>query len=112
MKKLLLIFLVLSSSLFTLSGQSWLWARQGINPDTKRWLTGALSITMDNLHNVYQTGKYDGDTIIFGLDTLFGQPFETFLVKYDENGNVLWAKSSQTNENNSNQDLSSQYVTT
>ncbi len=112
MKKILLFLLIFHFSLFTLSAQSWLWARQGRNASNKSFETGAASIAMDKYHNIYQTGKFDGDTLIFGSDTLFGQPYETFLVKYDENGNVLWAKLSQTNKNNSDQDVASNYVVT
>jgi hypothetical protein len=95
MKKLLFTLLVLSSSFFTLSAQSWLWARQGKNHTTKN--QGA-AITMDKFHNAYLTGYFQNDTLILGTDTLLikGPSTQAFLVKYDENGNLLWAQSSES----------------
>jgi hypothetical protein len=42
--------------------------------------------------NAYLTGSFNNDTIIFGFDTLINssQGGETFLAKYDTNGNILW----------------------
>lgn len=115
MKKTLLTLFVLSSSLLSLKAQSWLWARQGKNANHESDQTSATSISMDNFHNVYETGQYTGDTLIFGSDTIVGtlleSGFETFLVKYNENGNVIWAQSSHSpNKNNTN--ASSSFVQT
>lgn len=54
---------------------------------------GVLGITLDLMENPIITGYYIG-TIIFGHDTLDigGANEEMFLVKYDQNGDVTWAK--------------------
>ena len=70
-----------------------LWARSagGLNYDE------ALAIATDNFGNVYITGWYSSDSIAFGsilLPQANGR--DIFLVKYDPNGNVLWANSKGT----------------
>ena len=55
----------------------------------------ATSVTVDALGNVYVTGWFSSPTIVFGSTTLTNASSGTgdfFLVKYDSNGNVLWAK--------------------
>ncbi len=49
---------------------------------------------VDNSDNVYVLGTFEGQQITFGSTTLnnSGQ-IDIFLVKYDYNGNVIWAKS-------------------
>src|SRR6185312_5005810 len=51
------------------------------------------SIACDKTGNVFATGTFS-DTAVFDHDTLKGQygAIPSFLVKYDANGNVLWAK--------------------
>ncbi len=55
------------------------------------------AVAVDTLGNIYVTGGYSSATINFGSITLtnISSPghFDIFLVKYDKNGNVLWAKS-------------------
>lgn len=89
MKKTLLTLLVLSSSLFTLSAQSWQWGRQGTGGNDE-----VNAITYDKFHNVYLTGTFEGDTLQFGSYKLSclraGTSF--YIVKYDQNGNVKWAE--------------------
>ncbi len=51
------------------------------------------SITTDVVGNVYVTGYFQSPTITFGSYTLNNSGIDDiFLVKYDENGNTLWAK--------------------
>jgi hypothetical protein len=59
----------------------------------------AQSIAVDAGGNVYVTGKFESDTLTFGPITLrkVGR-VNIFLVKYDPNGQVLWAKSAGTSE--------------
>lgn len=50
----------------------------------------------DIFGNVFITGSFNSDLIVFGNDTLTrsgGQ--DMFLAKYDSNGNLLWVKSSE-----------------
>jgi ribosomal protein S11 len=67
------------------------WAKSagGANDDVGQ------SITTDNNGNVYVTGYFYSPTITFGTTTLTNSSNadDIFLVKYDANGNVLWAKS-------------------
>jgi hypothetical protein len=52
-------------------------------------------ITTDVSGNIYVAGYFAGSTITFGSFTLSNSNlgnFDLFLVKYDTNGNVLWAK--------------------
>src|SRR5665213_2796949 len=53
-------------------------------------------VTTDASGNIYMAGMFRDSSIIFGSDTLKNTSFDTndvFLVKYDSNGNVLWARS-------------------
>jgi hypothetical protein len=50
------------------------------------------SIANDGSGNVYATGNYSSSSIVFGSDTLTNPGgAKLFIVKYDSNGNVLWA---------------------
>lgn len=55
-------------------------------------------VVTDGMGNIYVTGYFLSDSISFGSTTLTREPGPSgssaiFLVKYDLNGNVLWAKS-------------------
>jgi len=52
-------------------------------------------IAADRHGNVFVTGSFDSQQLIFGTDTLWcwGQEEDMFLVKYDSTGNVSWVKS-------------------
>jgi hypothetical protein len=68
----------------------WNWAKgaTGTNDDV------GTSIGVDSNGNSYVTGYYDSPTILFGTYTLTNAGSRNiFIVKYDANGNVLWAKS-------------------
>ena len=54
-------------------------------------------VTTDSYGYVYLTGDFKGDTVIFGSYTLVnadtsGKTTDIFIVKYDGNGMVVWAK--------------------
>jgi gliding motility-associated-like protein len=87
-----------------------LWAKQseskGYVPysTTYYYYTGDMvqptSITTDDQNNIYITGNFN-DTAEFGSNTLISVPqskhynvTNVFLVKYDDNGNALWARQS------------------
>lgn len=65
-----------------------LWAKQAIVSATGNGYSFAAS--SDNGGNVFVTGVFGG-SITFGSSTL-SSPNSHFCVKYDANGNVLWAK--------------------
>src|ERR1039457_3089119 len=74
--------------------QSWVWER--FNTETYHTYANATSI--DPSGNVYVTGHFMSNHISFGNITLNKSDTMTtgadfFIVKYDPNGNVLWAKS-------------------
>jgi type IX secretion system substrate protein/beta-propeller repeat-containing protein len=50
------------------------------------------SVSTNASGDVYVTGYFNSQSIIFGMDTLFHPAFD-FFVKYDASGNVLMAKS-------------------
>jgi hypothetical protein len=67
-----------------------LWAKSagGTNFD------GGNSVTTDANGNCFVTGSFRSSSITFGSYTLTNAGvYDMFLVKYDANGNVLWAKS-------------------
>jgi hypothetical protein len=55
----------------------------------------ATSVSTDDSGNVYVTGYFEDDTLFIGNDTLINKGFnskELLIVKYDEDGNLIWAK--------------------
>ena len=71
-----------------------LWGRQSISSGTRD--NYGISVVTDTVGNIYITGYFQDSSITFGSCTLVtstGTP-DAFLVKYDANGNVLWAKQS------------------
>src|ERR1019366_5920743 len=90
-KLLFIIFIVCISNCYS---QNWLWARSsvGIGRDE------SSSQSADAFGNVFATGYFNSPTITFGNITLSntdstGNFQDIFIVKYDANGNILWAKS-------------------
>jgi gliding motility-associated-like protein len=71
-----------------------MWARQGNLLTTASSAYGYYVCT-DHLNNVYVTGYFSG-RVVFGADTLRTYNSiniaDIFLVKYDANGNELWAR--------------------
>jgi hypothetical protein len=95
MKKILLLL-----SLFTLSfsfafaqAPNWLWAKN-IAGGTSISPSSGNPLATDANGNSYVTGTFTGGSATFGTFTLTSSGDNMFIVKYDPNGNVLWAKSS------------------
>lgn len=90
MKKFLLIMWLVPVITFS---QNWHWAK-GIKGN---YYDMGVDIAVDASANIYQTGSFSSDSIVFGAFTLKrnGRDGNAFLVKYDSLGNVLWAKSSE-----------------
>ncbi|MBI3512165.1 MAG: T9SS type A sorting domain-containing protein [Bacteroidetes bacterium] len=69
---------------------NWLWAKSAISPSNataEGWNTAT-----DAAGNIFATGWFSGSNITFGSITLINNgSHNIFLVKYDPNGNVLWA---------------------
>ncbi len=68
-----------------------MWARQQDAGGTSN--DNAINVTADAGGNVIVTGHFESGTITFGTTTLTNAGVrDIFIVKYDSNGNVLWAK--------------------
>ena len=94
MKRYLLLILLALIGL-SLNAQSWQWA-ENINSGNAQAVPN--SITTDIHGRVYVTGQYIADTIIFGNDSLINiTSHNAYIVKYDNEGNVIWARGSQGN---------------
>jgi hypothetical protein len=53
-----------------------------------------FGITTDANNNVFLTGMFESSSVNFGTNTLHtAGAYDMFIVKYDESGNVQWAKS-------------------
>ncbi len=68
-----------------------LWAESPSFLSTSSSDVYAYSVAADLSNNIFVTGYFQG-IAIFGTDTLTSGELDMFLVKYDPNGNVLWAK--------------------
>ncbi len=102
MKKSILLFLAIfcfQISLFTFncSAQTpdWLWAKTAV----RNYNAGpfnqvsANSIAIDASGNIFVAGTFSSDTIIFDTTKLVSAGYDDlFLVKYNSNGNIIWAK--------------------
>ena len=87
-KKLFVVFLFLFKLSFC---QNWDWARRAGN--SMSWDI-AECIATDQSGNILLAGRFQDSIITFGSFTLTGHGNgDVFLVKYDPNGNVLWARS-------------------
>lgn len=95
MKNILLLFIILFGCLTNSYAQSWLWGKNGNGSGNDK----AYSVSADPNGNLFVTGSFSSQTITFGSITLTngnvggGGDNNVFIVKYDLNGNVLWAKS-------------------
>ncbi|MBA3901008.1 MAG: hypothetical protein H0X62_12510, partial [Bacteroidetes bacterium] len=63
-----------------------LWVRQGVGNSNNI----GFGLVTDSNKNVFITGRFSGASIEFSGTTLTGGPI--FIVKYDQNGNLIWAK--------------------
>ncbi|CAN5370002.1 hypothetical protein BH11BAC2_BH11BAC2_02540 [soil metagenome] len=94
MKSSQLVFLLLTISILnctSLKSQSWAWARSATGNEFDQ----SSTVIADAAGNVYVAGYFASDSITFGNITLQNSSIsfdEMFIVKYDPNGNVLWAQ--------------------
>lgn len=93
-KSVLLLFvtclLEFAGNISVAQSPTWLWAKRagGTGSDC------GTSVALDASGNTYVAGCFSSPTITFGSDTLTNDGFvDIFLVKYNANGNVIWAKS-------------------
>jgi hypothetical protein len=74
------------------SNGNFIWAKSFGGNSTDQ----SSSITIDENSNLYMTGYFYSDTLVFGNDTLYNGGYSTFIVKYDSNGYIFWAKCSKS----------------
>ncbi len=95
MKKIILL-LIISISSFYANAQSWKWARAGQHDGE------GIAVCTDNAGNIIITGFFVGDSIRFGNFTLYNNSnfskSDLYVVKYDSLGNVLWAQSAGSSD--------------
>lgn len=72
--------------------QTWLWAKSATEGSDM-----GVAVSADPVGNVFVTGSFGGPTITFGSTTLTNADGSIFVCKYDESGNVLWAKGGEGN---------------
>lgn len=98
MKKLIHLFIIMNSFCIiaiksNAQAPSWIWAKEAADDTVFKT---SNSTYVDNNGSCYITGAFSANKVWFGSDTLFnsGSPNQCFfLVKYSNNGDVLWAKS-------------------
>lgn len=84
MRKLLLLFLLIPFGFSLSFGQNWLWGIEG--GGSAEGFAGAT----DNEGNAFVGGQFQRK-INFNTDTLKSLLVDLYFVKYDKNGNFLWA---------------------
>jgi hypothetical protein len=93
MRNILFSFLTVISFNSIAQTPIWSWAK---GPNGGGNVPGNSAVVADDSGNSYITGCFSNDTIIFGYDTLLNTDnsgtYDVYVVKYDPNGNVLWAK--------------------
>ncbi|MEI6853496.1 MAG: SBBP repeat-containing protein, partial [Bacteroidota bacterium] len=68
----------------------WVWARSGGSTSAEL----AYSTAADSYGNVYVAGTFTSSTLVLGSQTLTNAGgYDIMLIKYDQSGNVVWAKS-------------------
>src|SRR6185369_16966117 len=93
MKKLLLLTIVICNNTFSVSAQSFCWAKRMGGTAT---LDDGYSITVDDSGNVYTTGRFQGTADFdpgagtFNLTSSSGS--DIFISKLDADGSFVWAK--------------------
>jgi hypothetical protein len=92
MKRLLLLFFLLSMLKAEAQAPNWLWAKSG----NGHYWDAAWSVALDANGNSYVSGHYSSDTLSFNSVTVYNYStvFQVFLAKYDAAGNIVWVRTS------------------
>ncbi len=89
MKEIKLLFCLALFSFSLCEGQSWDWGTDGYHSYLEVNTYGS-PVATDRSGNVFIAGEFD-DSIIFYSHKLIGNGSNAYLVKYNSNGNLLWA---------------------
>ncbi|MDE2590707.1 MAG: hypothetical protein KGL95_13695, partial [Patescibacteria group bacterium] len=77
-----------------------LWSRQGSFPQGDTGWATVNYVSTDIKGNSYIAGIFFGPAVTFGQDTIYGNKNgNSFLVKYNTNGDVVWSKASIAKSN-------------
>ena len=99
LRLLCLIFILCSFACIPhTNAQGWIWAKSAGGSGNEI----AMATATDAGGNVYVTGSFSSATVTFGSFTLTNTAAgftDIFLVKYDQNGNVVWASSAGGSDN-------------
>ena len=96
---IIVICILINNNLSNAQCVSWDWAdNSSSSPNTTKNDYGK-DVATDDSNNVFVVGEFQEPSITFGSTTLTNifSSTDIYIVKYDENGNVLWAKSAVGN---------------
>ncbi|MDD4149008.1 MAG: SBBP repeat-containing protein [Bacteroidales bacterium] len=74
---------------------TWKWASNSDSPDYSMKWDFAKDIATDNSNDLIVVGEFTAEELVFGTTVLTNSAvnrYEIFVAKFDESGNVLWAK--------------------
>lgn len=90
------------SQCVTPPSQAWNWAGPSVVSNSNR-LSGNRNIAYDEFHNIYTIANLEGGSVtIGGFSVSAHYGYDNILIKQDQNGNVLWAKSFGSSQNDVN----------
>jgi hypothetical protein len=87
----LFVFCLFLTSESHSQSSNWLWAKSGTGTDC-----ASGYVARDPNNNIYMVGMFQTDAIVFGTATFNNHSngsLDLFLVKYDADGNIVWALS-------------------
>src|ERR1700728_4389138 len=90
MKKYTCCIIALIAFFFNSSAQTWLWAKDGSGSGNAGSGNPPL-IAEDKFNNIFLLDIMNGPQLQFVSYTVYSYPTDIYLLKYDQNGNVLWA---------------------
>ncbi len=93
MKKRIFIILILIGSTFLFKAQNWQWAKNVAGNGE------GMALTTDALGNVFAFGYFSGPISVGNYTLSQIGIYNAYLIKYDSNGNVIWAKNTNCDGN-------------
>jgi hypothetical protein len=97
---LLLTCLIFSFSAYSQTAPSWVWAKSaGGGADDQQ----SYAVATDGLGNIYVAGSFTGNSMTIGTFTLTNPApasYNVFIAKYNNVGNVMWARTFGSTDDN------------